>query len=784
MSQNIGSSSEKNSWFSRPTMAGIFAFVFLIILGFFLLYQRYQIIREAEEREMLNVMGLVEQNLNNSLKDSYSVTLSMALLIDDGGNIRDFEETAPLLLQQYPLIDAVQMVPSGVIQKVYPYESNKAVIGYDILGDPKTVKEALKSIDERKLYFAGPINLKQGGIAVVGRLPVFLKNKFWGFSAVLIKLDNLLKQAELEQLAGDKYIFQFSKIDAETGNEHFFLKEEVDLDYNLTETIVLPDGDWKFYIALKNPKEAFYELIPLTFFILIMAIWLAWAMTILFKQPIRLQALVNIQAGELSISELKFRTIFNQAAIGMVRVETSTGRFLETNQRFRELCGYTDSELNEMNFKDVSDPSEIDKVGGLMQQLLNGELREYSIEKQLIQKGGSVLWVKLSVSPLWKENSTGNTHIAIVQDITDKIEAQEELTQKEKRYRALVENGGEVVTIFNRNGKATYSSPAIQKIAGYSEEEINSIELSSLIHPKDFQVLENQIKEAIKFPSKPISGFTIRAKNKRGEWRWAESTITNLLEDPSVNGFVGNFRDVSDKKEAEINLNKSYQMVMEQNRRLLNFSYIVSHNLRSHSSNIQAILSLYNTTQLEDEKQNYIELLSKVGSALNQTLDDLNEVVSINTNLDLSIEDLQINTFLNKTIDLLQMQINKKAAIIIRNVPDEMTVKFNSAYLESVLLNFLTNALKYREPSRKLEILITGYKEKEVWILEIADNGVGIDLERHGNKMFGLYKTFTPLPNSRGVGLFITRNQIEAMGGKVTVESELGVGSIFKIYFK
>jgi signal transduction histidine kinase len=83
-----------------------------------------------------------------------------------------------------------------------------------------------------------------------------------------------------------------------------------------------------------------------------------------------------------------------------------------------------------------------------------------------------------------------------------------------------------------------------------------------------------------------------------------------------------------------------------------------------------------------------------------------------------------------------------------------------------------------------LEISILGYKENGDWILEIGDNGVGIDLERHGDKIFGLYKTFTQTPNSRGVGLFITRNQIEAMGGSVGVESEVGVGTVFKIHFK
>ena len=784
MTRKKVSISYKNQLFSRPILAGILSFTFLFLLGFYLLYQRYQIIRESEEREMVSVMDLVEKNLNNSLKDSYSVALSMGLLVDDNGNIKDFEKYAPILLEQYPVIDVLQMVPKGVIQKVYPLEGNEEVIGYDILNDPKTRTEAIRAIDAGKMYFAGPFDLKQGGTAVVGRLPVYKNNEFWGFSAIIIKLESLLEQAGLKKLAGDKYLFQFSKIDAITNKERFFLENDLDIEYNVVETIILPDGDWKFYIALKNPKASFNELIPLTFFILLIAGWLAWMVTILFKQPARLQKLVNAQAGELANSELKFRTIFNQAAIGMVRVETATGRFLETNQRFRELSGYSNEELSKLSFRELSIPSEVDINRKLMQELLNGIRREYSLEKRLIQKNGNILWIKLSVSPLWKKGTTGTTHISIIEDITERVLAQEQLAQKEKRYRALVENGAEVLTIFSREGKTIYCSPSSEKLSGYSEAEIKSINLGSLVHPDDTEVFQKQILTAIQKPMMPIQGDPVRLINKSGQWRWAESTITSLLEDPAINGIVGNFRDISEKREAEINLNKSYHTVMEQNRRLLNFSYIVSHNLRSHSSNIQSILNLYVTTNVDEEKSDYIELLFKVGKALNLTLDDLNEVVSIRTNLDLKVEPLKVSTFLDKTIDLLEVQIKNKDAVIVKDVPDEMIVDFNPAYLESVLLNFLSNALRYREPERSLEINVKGVKRSGVWVLLIKDNGIGIDMDRHGDKLFGLYKTFTTTPNSRGVGLFITKNQINAMGGEVAVESEVGVGTTFKIFFK
>ena len=135
-------------------------------------------------------------------------------------------------------------------------------------------------------------------------------------------------------------------------------------------------------------------------------------------------------------------------------------------------------------------------------------------------------------------------------------------------------------------------------------------------------------------------------------------------------------------------------------------------------------------------------------------------------------------------MEVLQLQIKKKRAKLNLDIPENMQVVFNASYMESILLNFLTNALRYSDPARKPVIDISGYKENGAWILEISDNGIGIDLDQYGDKVFGLYKTFTDRKDSRGVGLFITKNQINAMGGEVSVDSEPGVGTTFKVYFK
>ena len=110
-------------------------------------------------------------------------------------------------------------------------------------------------------------------------------------------------------------------------------------------------------------------------------------------------------------------------------------------------------------------------------------------------------------------------------------------------------------------------------------------------------------------------------------------------------------------------------------------------------------------------------------------------------------------------------------------------IKYNPAYLESIILNFLSNAVKYSHPQRTPVISFDLFHENNKPVLSITDNGIGIDLKRNGDKLFGMYKTFHGNPDARGIGLFITKNQIEFMGGHVEAESELNVGSTFKIFF-
>jgi signal transduction histidine kinase len=223
--------------------------------------------------------------------------------------------------------------------------------------------------------------------------------------------------------------------------------------------------------------------------------------------------------------------------------------------------------------------------------------------------------------------------------------------------------------------------------------------------------------------------------------------------------------------------------VNEQNKRLLNFSYIVSHNLRSHTSNIISILNFLEKEDTVAEKSELLQHLKRVSLSLNDTLYNLNEVVSIRNNMNMVIEPLNLREYILQALGVLSEQIIQKNVQIINNVPEDTLVNYNPAYLESVVLNFISNAIKYSSPERQPKIELSVFHEKENMIFKVSDNGIGIDMKKNGDKLFGMYKTFNNNPDARGIGLFITKNQIDAMGGKVEVESELGIGTSFRIYF-
>ena len=219
------------------------------------------------------------------------------------------------------------------------------------------------------------------------------------------------------------------------------------------------------------------------------------------------------------------------------------------------------------------------------------------------------------------------------------------------------------------------------------------------------------------------------------------------------------------------------------NNRLLNLVYTVAHNLNGYTGNIKLLLDFIDLEESKQENNLALEHLKTVTNDLDKTITDLSQIVSLQNTLEVKKEVLSLHDYIEKVDNIVNSYAHKKKIEIVNTISQNHFVQFSPAYLESILINFTTNAIKYAHPDRfpKLEFsLITKNNQK---VLVIADNGVGIDLEKHGSALFGLYKTFHNKQETTGIGLFITKYQIEAMKAKISVTSKVGFGTTFKIHF-
>lgn len=244
----------------------------------------------------------------------------------------------------------------------------------------------------------------------------------------------------------------------------------------------------------------------------------------------------------------------------------------------------------------------------------------------------------------------------------------------------------------------------------------------------------------------------------------------------------GLFMDIDRYKSSELQLSKSVELVSQHNIQLKNFTHILSHNIRNHASNISLVSSLVDTESLTEFNAELFEKIKKVSNALNETLSDLSQAIRIRDSF-LKSDVFRFSDVTHQVLEVIESDITaNNAKITLQFGVDK--VSFPGIYLESIIMNLLTNALKYRKEDAAPEILLKSYKDENGrTVLSCQDNGLGIDLALHGKKIFGLYKTFHERKDAHGVGLFLTKTQIESQGGEIAVESVPGVGSTFKIIF-
>lgn len=409
--------------------------------------------------------------------------------------------------------------------------------------------------------------------------------------------------------------------------------------------------------------------------------------------------------------------------------------------------------------------------------------KPWSERLRIVTPDGKEKWIINAGKPLFKKGRfTG--YIGTLQDVTKRVLKDAKTRESERLLKTLIDHLPINVflkdteckkVLVNKNELEFCGLQHEDQVIGKDDFHFMDVASAKACMEEDQHVLKNR---------RPIIGKENIIINNLGKaTTFLTSKIPMLDDEGEVVGIVGFSLDISNLKAKEEELRNLINVTALQNKKLIDFAHIISHNLRSHAANFSMLLEFLLDEKTETEKKNIVDMLVKASDGLLETLDNLNEVVAIRTKTRLNKKSVFLKKAVHKIGNDLSNLLRKNRAVVINEIPDEIKVKVVPEYLDSILMNFITNAVKYKDPSRSPIIKLKATIENELLVLSIEDNGLGIDLEKHSDKLFGMYKTFHQNEDARGIGLYISKNQIEAMNGRVVAESEVGIGTTFKIYF-
>ncbi|MFM1998548.1 MAG: hypothetical protein RL204_495, partial [Bacteroidota bacterium] len=359
------------------------------------------------------------------------------------------------------------------------------------------------------------------------------------------------------------------------------------------------------------------------------------------------------------------------------------------------------------------------------------------------------------------------------QDVTSLVYAENKLIESEENQRALLEHGGDLYIVTTPT-RLKYVSPNLTKILGYTEEEFRSIPMHDLVHPDDFPLKWDQLKN-------PNDSITIeyQIKHRNGHYLWIEAFGINLFHVPAIEAMVFNLRDISERKKYELELEKQSNLLERKNKELEQFAYIASHDLQEPLRNITSLIELITTSaeeKLDEEEKEYLQFIDRSTERMIKLIKGLLGYAKIGA--EKASEKVDLNELIGHVLEDLKLNIQEnEARFEIEKMP---TIIAYSTELRQLFQNLFTNAIKFRKPeiAPVIQVYCNEYSDK--FILEVRDNGVGVP-EEGREKMFTIFNRLHSRHEyeGSGIGLAHCKKIADLHKGDIWFESEVGVGSSF-----
>ncbi|HET8828716.1 MAG TPA: ABC transporter substrate-binding protein [Pelobium sp.] len=359
----------------------------------------------------------------------------------------------------------------------------------------------------------------------------------------------------------------------------------------------------------------------------------------------------------------------------------------------------------------------------------------------------------------------------------------EQLANENKEQMELILNSSNIgLWEFDIKSKTPSFNQEFKKILGYGKDIDFSLEdFLNKIHPEDSK-LAYPLFDTVAKNHEPQQMVQFRVENASGEYIYILSSSKVLYKDDQPSKISGVVLSIEEVKKKELEILKVSQELIRRNNELKKFAYITSHNLRAPVVNISSLSEMMDEASMNAENQEIFEKMKRSILKLNTTLNDLVEVVAHDESTKILLERIDIEDTIQAVITAVKDQIaNFDVDVNLDLKVKELT--FPKHWFLSIIFNLITNAIKFNKAGRKTVLDIETFQDDRNIILKFRDNGIGIDLQKNGSKIFGLYQRINPQIEGKGFGLFIVKSHMETFNGKVEVESVVGESTTFILYF-
>jgi PAS domain S-box-containing protein len=480
-------------------------------------------------------------------------------------------------------------------------------------------------------------------------------------------------------------------------------------------------------------------------------------------------------------SESRYRQIVETAQEGVWTIDEQ-GKTNFVNQKLADLFGYRPEEMlgkEPFHFMHENDRAE---SAARMERRRKGSNEDLDI--RYITKSGGEFWANVSSNPIVDANGNYTGMVAMVTDVTQRKLDEEALKKSEANLRAIFDNTDSAYIFIGTDLSLVSFNALAQKFSiDFNKKELEINKPINYYFTAERWPVICQTLEKIK-SSGEISSYDLSFQRHDGTTQWFNVRWLNVkTADNRHAGFILANRDITETKTAMLERERVAADLIQHVKDLEQFTYIISHNLRAPVANIIGLSEMLKEDLLDaEEKQDVVERVSKSILTIDGVIQDLNHILQSRERANEKKEDVHfidlvdtIKTSIHNTITNEKAEINCSF-----EVASMFTVK---SYLYSIFYNLTSNSIKYRKVGVAPVISMTSRLSKGKIVLHFKDNGKGIDLDKNASQLFGLYKRFDTTTEGKGMGLFMVKTQVEALGGTIEIKSKPDHGTEFTIGF-